>query len=133
MRLFFTDGDRVLSIDTVREMYELDDRRHAESTPLIRISPEHLHHILRELDFNCYGEYWQDRTDPDSRTLDDLNAEEIEELKHQYLIETTPDGISYVELARAGELVTMDELRAMYGGVTFTRQDFFCNTSGALL
>lgn len=132
MRLFFTDGQRVLSIDTSREMYDYTDERHAESTPLIRISPEDFTHIERELDFNCYGEYWQDRTDPDSRTLDDLNAAEIEELKQSYLIETAPEGISYGELARASELVTMDDLRAMYDGVIFTREDFLCNTAGAL-
>ena len=45
MRLFFTDGERVLSIETRREWYYFEDKRQNKNTPIIRISPEDLENI----------------------------------------------------------------------------------------
>ena len=132
MRLFFTDGDRVLSIETRREWYYFEDKRQNKNTPIIRISPEDLENIERECDFNGYGETWHDKGDTIPCSLDDLRPEEITELKQSYYIDRHPEGVSYGELADVDRLVTMDELREEYGSTIFTPEDFLCNTAGAL-
>ena len=65
-------------------------------------------------------------------TVQELNREQLEQLKRQYYDDRHPEGVSYGDLADVDRLVTMDELREEYGGTIFTPEDFLCNTAGAL-
>lgn len=64
-----------------------------------------------------------------SKTLKQLTAEQITELKQNYLANVAyiGEGVSYGELANADELVTMEELEQEYGAVAFSNDDFACS------
>ena len=132
MRLFFTDGAQVLSIDTRREWFYYDDKRQNKDTPIIQVSPEDFEHIERELDFNMYGETWHDKGDTIPCGLDDLRPEELEELKQNYCFERYP-GADPDELARLAEAVTPEQLQEAYSNTVFEPADFLCNSAGILI
>lgn len=64
----------------------------------------------------------------DYKTLNELNAEQITELKQSYLcnVKYKDEGVSWGELTDADELVSMEELEEEYGHISFTDDDFFC-------
>lgn len=64
----------------------------------------------------------------DYKTLKELSADQITELKQSYLchIKMKGKGVSYGELAAADELVSNEELEEEYGSTPFTDDDFFC-------
>ena len=67
----------------------------------------------------------------DYKTLNELSAEQISELKQYYLcnVKYEDQGVSWGMLANADNIVSMEELEEEYGHVTFTDDDFFCSAS----
>lgn len=67
----------------------------------------------------------------DYKTLNELSAEQISELKQSYLcnVKYKDQGVSWGMLANADDTVSMEELEEEYGHVSFTDDDFFCSTS----
>lgn len=67
----------------------------------------------------------------DYKTLNELSAEQISELKQYYLcnVKYEDQGVSWGMLANADNTVTMEELEEEYGHVSFTDDDFFCSAS----
>lgn len=67
----------------------------------------------------------------DYKTLNELSAEQISELKQFYLcnVKYENQGVSWGMLANADNTVTMEELEEEYGHVSFTNDDFFCSAS----
>lgn len=64
----------------------------------------------------------------DYKTLKELSADQITELKQSYLchVKMKDKDVSYGELAAADELVSNEELEEEYGHISFTDDDFFC-------
>ena len=67
----------------------------------------------------------------DYKTLNELSAEQISELKQFYLcnVKYEDQGVSWGMLANADNTVSMEELEEEYGHVSFTDDDFFCSAS----
>lgn len=67
----------------------------------------------------------------DYKTLNELSAEQISELKQYYLcnVKYEDQGVSWGMLANADNIVSMEELEEEYGHVSFTDDDFFCLVS----
>ena len=67
----------------------------------------------------------------DYKTLNELSAEQISELKQYYLcnVKYEDQGVSWGMLANADNTVSMEELEEEYGHVSFTDDDFFCSAS----
>lgn len=67
----------------------------------------------------------------DYKTLNELSAEQISELKQFYLcnVKYEDQGVSWGMLANANNTVSMEELEEEYGHVSFTDDDFFCSAS----
>ena len=67
----------------------------------------------------------------DYKTLNELSAEQISELKQYYLcnVKYEDQGVSWGMLANADNIVSMEELEEEYGHVSFTDDDFFCSAS----
>lgn len=65
----------------------------------------------------------------DYKTLQELNADQITELKQSYLCNVKYEnaGVSWGMLANAGSIVSDDELEEEYGSTCFTDDDFFCS------
>lgn len=64
----------------------------------------------------------------DYKSLHELSAEQISELKQSYLcnVKYENTGVSYGMLANADNIVTDKELEDEYGSTSFTDDDFFC-------
>lgn len=62
------------------------------------------------------------------KTLHELSAEQISELKQSYLcnVKYENTGVSYGMLANADNIVTDKELEDEYGSTSFTDDDFLC-------
>lgn len=57
--------------------------------------------------------------------VQDLNRQQIDELKESYAVQLKQDGISWEELSEAYEIP--DEIIfEYYDGIVFTLDDFFC-------
>lgn len=56
-------------------------------------------------------------------SLDELNQDQLIELKQAYLMEHQ-ESVSWGELAAADELVSMEELQEDYGHIDFVEEDF---------
>ena len=67
----------------------------------------------------------------DYKTLNELSAEQISELKQYYLcnVKYEDQGVSWGMLANADNTVSMEELEEEYGHVSFTDDDFFCSAT----
>lgn len=67
----------------------------------------------------------------DYKTLNELSAEQISELKQYYLcnVKYEDQGVSLGMLADADNIVSMEELEEEYGHISFTDDDFFCSAS----
>ena len=67
----------------------------------------------------------------DYKTLNELSAEQISELKQFYLcnVKYEDQGVSWGMLVNADNTVSMEELEEEYGHVSFTDDDFFCSAS----
>lgn len=61
------------------------------------------------------------------RSIDELTRDEIIELKQHYYNEKHPEGVSYGEFLAVDDLVSDEEIRTAYDGITFTEEDFFTN------
>ena len=57
-------------------------------------------------------------------TGQELNREQLEQLKRQYYDDQNPDGVSYGELASINEIVSDEEIIEYYAGVYFVEDDF---------
>lgn len=57
-------------------------------------------------------------------TVQELNREQLEQLKRQYYDDQNPDGVSYGELASINEIVSDAEIIEHYAGVYFVEDDF---------
>ena len=57
-------------------------------------------------------------------TIDELNQDQLFQLKQNFLCETQ-ESVSWGELAAADEIISDDLLRENYGWITFTADDFF--------
>lgn len=62
-------------------------------------------------------------------TLEQLQPDELRELKEHYYNDKHPEGVSYGELAAIDDLVTFEELETEYSGIDFVPDDFFCNSN----
>ena len=64
-------------------------------------------------------------------SFDDLNRDQVLEIKQRMLCERDDEnggsGVGCGELLAADELISDDEVRAEYGDVLFTEDDFFCS------
>lgn len=56
---------------------------------------------------------------------DELNKEQLRQLKQRYYDEQHAEGVSYGELAAIDELVSDQEVIEAYDGVDFVEDDFF--------
>lgn len=56
----------------------------------------------------------------------ELNRAEMDELKQMYLFETTAGPLSWGDIAAANEIPD-ETIFDHYTGVTFVKDDFFCN------
>lgn len=57
-------------------------------------------------------------------TVQELNREQLEQLKRQYYDDRHPEGVSYGELASIDELVSDAEIMEHFAGVEFVEDDF---------
>lgn len=57
-------------------------------------------------------------------TVQELNREQLEQLKRQYYDDQNPEGVSYGELASIDELVSDAEIMEHFAGVEFVEDDF---------
>ena len=55
--------------------------------------------------------------------VQDLSAEQLTQLKQEYLLQTN-DSISWEELAIADQLISDDFIIEEYSGISFVREDF---------
>lgn len=55
--------------------------------------------------------------------VEDLNREQLQQLKTNYLIESGRS-LSYLDLATIDEIITDNEIKAIYGGFMFSQEDF---------
>jgi len=64
----------------------------------------------------------------DYKSLHELSAEQISELKQSYLcnVKYEDQGVSWGMLANADNIISMEELEEEYGSTCFTNDDFFC-------
>lgn len=58
-------------------------------------------------------------------TVQELNREQLEQLKRQYYDDRHPEGVSYGELASINEIVSDAEIMEHFAGVEFVEDDFF--------
>lgn len=56
--------------------------------------------------------------------VDELNNEELEELRSRYVNELIDIGEESIEIISQ---ITFDEVRAFYDNIYFVKEDFFCN------
>lgn len=65
----------------------------------------------------------------DYKTLQELNADQITELKQSYLcnVKYENTGVSWGMLTNADSIVSDEELEEEYGSTCFTDDDFFCS------
>lgn len=59
--------------------------------------------------------------------LEELNREQLQQLKCDYWQEVKGNTLSYYEMATIDELVTDDELKIYYDQYDFTDEDFWCS------
>ena len=57
-------------------------------------------------------------------TIQELNRDQLEQLKQHYYEEMHPEGVSYGELAAIDELVSDAEIMEHFAGVEFVEEDF---------
>lgn len=57
--------------------------------------------------------------------VDELNREQLIQLKQRYYDEQHTEGVSYGELAAIDELVSDQDVLEAYDGVDFVEDDFF--------
>lgn len=57
-------------------------------------------------------------------TVQELNRDQLEQLKRHYYEEMHPEGVSYGELAAVDELVSDTEVMEHFAGVEFVEEDF---------
>lgn len=62
-------------------------------------------------------------------TVKELNRNQLEGLKQNYLSQTKEGDVSYGELIDADNLVPDEVVFEYYAGVTFVEEDFFCGVS----
>lgn len=63
------------------------------------------------------------------KTVNELSADELSELKQAYAVQLSDDDLSYGELADA-ENIPDDIIIDHYSGIMFSDDDFFCNQEG---
>ncbi|TQR53192.1 hypothetical protein [Campylobacter troglodytis] len=64
------------------------------------------------------------------RTTQELNREELNELKEIYLTQLKASynkGVSYDELCEAEYIISDESIHEHYEGTYFCKEDFFCN------
>lgn len=57
-------------------------------------------------------------------TVQELNREQLEQLKRQYYDDRHPEGVSYGELASINEIVGDAEIMEHFAGAEFVEDDF---------
>ena len=63
----------------------------------------------------------------DYMSVEELNKQQLEELKCRYYIDNINPCVSYGELADIDELVSDEEVYEYYGGTMFVNDDFSCS------
>ena len=63
------------------------------------------------------------------RTIAELNKEELNELRVEYLAHKQGDSISYEQMYNIENYVSNQELFNEYNHYVFSEEDFFCNVN----